>query len=258
MRWIKNFFKTISLFLVNLFTVEVEIPEKNKESEYDTLTDYFFKDTDSDLLQSKMLRTFIDISKYLSSINSSKLVFGIKYFNVEDILYGSNIVRRLDEVKRSMCFTKVSILTNEETCEREFIVTVHIFNKTNEGKPIKITITSYLNSLSFTNKDRFKLLEASRMLVTGFIKAENLDSLTIYNNSINSFQETNEISSKEVNVSIKGYGQMGDFETPTLLQYINNLDKSQILDMVDVNLLYSTSYVVEEEMVFDIVRKEMN
>lgn len=251
MRWIKNLLVKIWKFLVWALTVQ-----EDDENE-DIFDPDYFLDIDTDELATKMLPTFVYISKYLNGISSSEITYGIKYFNIEKIEDNNySTMNRLNEKQKSLCLTKVSTLTDKHSGKREFITTYNIFNKDRNNNLIKITITTYFNSFSFNNKDRVVLLEASTMLVNGFIKIQELDNLTSYSNIILPFKISDELSRKEIIVSVNTYGEMNDFQQPTLLQYINR-DGSNIISQVDMDCKYSCSYIEEPNLVFDIIRKEV-
>lgn len=251
MKWIKNILVKIWKFLVWALTVQ-----EDEENE-DIFDPDYFLDIDTDELATKMLPTFVDISKYLNGISSSEITYGIKYFNIEKIEDNNySTMNRLNEKQKSLCLTKVSTLTDKHSGKREFITTYNIFNKDINNNLIKITITTYFNSFSFNNKDRVVLLEASTMLVNGFIKIQELDNLTRYSNIILPFKISDELSRKEIIVSVNTYGEMNDFQQPTLLQYINR-DGSNIISQVDMDCKYSCSYIEEPSLVFDIIRKEI-
>lgn len=251
MKWIKNIFIKIWQFLVWVLTVQ------DDEENEDIFDPDYFLDIDTDELATKMLPTFVDISKYLNGISSSEITYGIKYFNIEKIEDNNySTMNRLNEKQKSLCLTKVSTLTDKHSGKREFITTYNIFNKDINNNLIKITITTYFNSFSFNNKDRVVLLEASTMLVNGFIKIQELDNLTRYSNIILPFKISDELSRKEIIVSVNTYGEMNDFQQPTLLQYINR-DGSNIISQVDMDCKYSCSYIEEPSLVFDIIRKEV-
>ena len=251
MKWIKNLLVKIWKFLVWALTVQ-----EDEENE-DIFDPDYFLDIDTDELATKMLPTFVDISKYLNGISSSEITYGIKYFNIEKIEDNNySTMNRLNEKQKSLCLTKVSTLTDKHSGKREFITTYNIFNKDINNNLIKITITTYFNSFSFNNKDRVVLLEASTMLVNGFIKIQELDNLTSYSNIILPFKISDELSRKEIIVSVNTYGEMNDFQQPTLLQYINR-DGSNIISQVDMDCKYSCSYIEEPSLVFDIIRKEV-
>lgn len=251
MRWIKNLLVKIWKFLVWALTVQ------DDEENEDIFDPDYFLDIDTDELATKMLPTFVDISKYLNGISSSEITYGIKYFNIEKIEDNNySTMNRLNEKQKSLCLTKVSTLTDKHSGKREFITTYNIFNKDINNNLIKITITTYFNSFSFNNKDRVVLLEASTMLVNGFIKIQELDNLTSYSNTVLPFKTSDELSRKEMIVSVNTYGEMNDFQQPTLLQYINR-DGSNIISQVDMDCKYSCSYIEEPNLVFDIIRKEV-
>lgn len=251
MRWIKNIFIKIWQFLVWALTVQ------DDEENEDIFDPDYFLDIDTDELATKMLPTFVDISKYLNGISSSEITYGIKYFNIEKIEDNNySTMNRLNEKQKSLCLTKVSTLTDKHSGKREFITTYNIFNKDINNNLIKITITTYFNSFSFNNKDRVVLLEASTMLVNGFIKVQELDNLTRYSNIVLPFKISDELSRKEMVVSVNTYGEINDFQQPTLLQYINR-DRSNIISHVDMDCKYSCSYIEEPSLVFDIIRKEI-
>lgn len=250
MKWIKNLLVKIWKFLVWALTVQ------DDEENEDIFDPDYFLDIDTDELATKMLPTFVDISKYLNGISSSEITYGIKYFNIEKIEDNNySTMNRLNEKQKSLCLTKVSTLTDKHSGKREFITTYNIFNKDINNNLIKITITTYFNSFSFNNKDRVILLEASTMLVNGFIKIQELDNLTSYSNTVLPFKTSDELSRKEIIVSVNTYGEMNDFQQPTLLQYINR-DGSNIISQVDTDCKYSCSYIEEPSLVFDIIRKE--
>lgn len=251
MKWIKNILIKIWKFLVWALTVQ------DDEENEDIFDPDYFLDIDTDELATKMLPTFVDISKYLNGISSSEITYGIKYFNIEKIEDNNySTMNRLNEKQKSLCLTKVSTLTDKHSGKREFITTYNIFNKDINNNLIKITITTYFNSFSFNNKDRVVLLEASTMLVNGFIEIQELDNLTRYSNIILPFKISDELSRKEIIVSVNTYGEMNDFQQPTLLQYINR-DGSNIISQVDTDCKYSCSYIEEPSLVFDIIRKEV-
>lgn len=251
MKWIKNLLVKIWKFLVWALTVQ------DDEENEDIFDPDYFLDIDTDELATKMLPTFVDISKYLNGISSSEITYGIKYFNIEKIEDNNySTMNRLNEKQKSLCLTKVSTLTDKHSGKREFITTYNIFNKDINNNLIKITITTYFNSFSFNNKDRVVLLEASTMLVNGFIKIQELDNLTRYSNTVLPFKISDELSRKEIIVSVNTYGEMNDFQQPTLLQYINR-DGSNIISQVDMDCKYSCNYIEEPNLVFDIIRKEI-
>jgi hypothetical protein len=251
MKWIKNIFIKIWKFLVWALTVQED------EEDEDIFDPDYFLDIDTDELATKMIPTFVDISKYLNGISSSEITYGIKYFNIEKIEDNNySTMNRLNEKQKSLCLTKVSTLTDKHSGKREFITTYNIFNKDINNNLVKITITTYFNSFSFNNKDRVVLLEASTMLVNGFIKIQELDNLTRYSNIILPFKISDELSRKEIIVSVNTYGEMNDFQQPTLLQYINR-DGSNIISQGDMDCKYSCSYIEEPNLVFDIIRKEV-
>jgi hypothetical protein len=250
MRWIKNLLVKIWKFLVWALTVQ------DDEENEDIFDPDYFLDIDTDELATKMLPTFVDISKYLNGISSSEITYGIKYFNIEKIEDNNySTMNRLNEKQKSLCLTKVSTLTDKHSGKREFITTYNIFNKDKNNNLIKITITTYFNSFSFNNKDRVVLLEASTMLVNGFIKIQELNNLTRYSNIVLPFKISDELSRKEIIVSVNTYGEMNDFQQPTLLQYINR-DGSNIISQVDMDCKYSCNYIEEASLVFDIIRKD--
>ena len=223
MKWIKNTLEKIKSWIIWAFTYEEEVPEEIEEDVvvYD---EKYFSDLDQSVLDDKMFDVYGEIAAYLTGIASKQITYGIKYFNIESIDVGDyTIINRINEIQRSMCLTKVSTILNKDTSEREFITTYSIFNKDTESNLVKITLTTYLKSISFNNKDRSKLFEASRILANGFMKAQEIDNITRYTNTIDSFKEVNELTRKELNVEVNTYGNMGDFQTPTLRQYINCL-----------------------------------
>ena len=255
MRWIKDTLLKIWKFIVWAITVQEDEPEDKKEEEIFDID--YFSDIDTDVLSNKMLPIFADISLYLRGITSTEITYGIKYFNIEKVLgnaYGT--INRLNEKQKSLCLTKVSTLSDNHTGRKEFISTYNIFNKDKNDNLIKITITTYFKSFSFNNKDKLLLLESSTKLVNGFIKAQELDKLTRYSNFVLPFKNTDELSRKDMVVTVNTYGEMNDFQQPTLLQYINR-DGSNIISHVDMDCKYSCSYIEEPSLVFDIIRKEV-
>ena len=253
---IVNIFKKIWEFIVWVFVVEWDEEELETTEEYYYDSKYF-SDVDSDVLKTKMIPVYIEISKFLSGISSMETTYGIKYFNIEDVETGNDytIINRINEVQRALCLTKVSTILNKETSEKEFITTYNIFNKDENDNVIKVTVTSYFKSISFNNDDRFKLLEASTKLVNGFFEVQGVDNLTRYTNHITSFRNVNELTRKEVEVEMCTYGNNGDFQTPTLMQYINS-EQCQISES-DMNCKYSCNYKEDlQNMVFDIIRKD--
>lgn len=258
MKWIKDTLSKIKSWLIWAFTVEEEIPDTEHEEEVTTYDGRYFSDVDQEVLNVKMLALYGEIASYLTGIGSKNIVYGIKYFNVEEIDVGDyTIINRINEIQRSMCLTKVSTILNKETSEKEFITTYTIFNKDKEYRLIKITLTTYFKSLSFNNSDRFKLFEASTILANGFLKIQEIDNITRYENVIESFKEINQLTRKELNVEVNTYGNMGDFQTPTLMQYINS-DQCEVISNADDDCKYSCHYKEElESMVFDIIRKQV-
>ena len=256
MKWIKNTLSKIKSLLIWAFTVEEEVPEPEQEDVvvYD---EKYFADIDQSVLNAKMLNVYGDIAAYLTGITSKAITYGIKYFNIEQIDVGDyTIMNRINEIQRSMCLTKVSTLTNKDTSEKEFITTYNIFNKDSNNDLVKITLTTYLKSISFNNKDRSRLFEASRILANGFMKAQEIDNITRYTNTIDSFKEVNELTRKELNVEVNTYGNMGDFQTPTLRQYINS-GVCELISDADESCKYSCHYIEEPSYIFDIIRKEV-
>ena len=256
MKWIKNTLEKIKSWIIWAFTYEEEVPEEIEEDVvvYD---EKYFSDLDQSVLDDKMFDVYGEIAAYLTGIASKQITYGIKYFNIESIDVGDyTIINRINEIQRSMCLTKVSTILNKDTSEREFITTYSIFNKDTESNLVKITLTTYLKSISFNNKDRSKLFEASRILANGFMKAQEIDNITRYTNTIDSFKEVNELTRKELNVEVNTYGNMGDFQTPSLMQYINS-GQCELISNSDESCKYSCHYVEEPSLVFDIIRKEV-
>nr|DAR90469.1 MAG TPA: hypothetical protein [Caudoviricetes sp.] len=256
MKWIKNTLSKIKSWLIWAFTVEEEVPEPEQEDVvvYD---EKYFADIDQSVLNAKMLNVYGDIAAYLTGITSKAITYGIKYFNIEQIDVGDyTIINRINEIQRSMCLTKVSTINNKDTGEKEFVTTYNIFNKDSNNDLVKITLTTYLKSISFNNKDRSRLFEASRILANGFMEAQEIDNITRYTNTIDSFKEVNELTRKELNVEVNTYGNMGDFQTTTLMQYINS-EECEIIGNTDDSCKYSCHYIEEPSMVFDIIRKEV-
>lgn len=258
MKWIKDTLSKIKSWLIWAFTVEEEIPETECEDNVTTYDERYFCDLDQEVLNVKMLPLYGEIASYLTGIGSKNIVYGIKYFNVEEIDVGDyTIINRINEIQRSMCLTKVSTILNKETSEKEFITTYSIFNKDKEHKLIKITLTTYFKSLSFNNSDRFKLFEASTILANGFLKIQEVDNITRYENTIESFKEINQLTRKELNVEVNTYGNMGDFQTPTLMQYINS-EECEVISNADDSCKYICHYKEDlENLVFNIIRKEV-
>lgn len=256
MKWIKNTLEKIKSWIIWAFTYEEEVPEEIEEDVvvYD---EKYFSDLDQSVLDDKMFDLYGEIAAYLTGIASKQITYGIKYFNIESIDVGDyTIINRINEIQRSMCLTKVSTILNKDTSEREFITTYSIFNKDTESNLVKITLTTYLKSISFNNKDRSKLFEASRILANGFMKAQEIDNITRYTNTIDSFKEVNELTRKELNVEVNTYGNMGDFQTPTLRQYINS-GVCELISDADESCKYSCHYIEEPSYIFDIIRKEV-
>ena len=256
MKWIKNTLEKIKSWIIWAFTYEEEVPEEIEEDVvvYD---EKYFSDLDQSVLDDKMFDVYGEIAAYLTGIASKQITYGIKYFNIESIDVGDyTIINRINEIQRSMCLTKVSTILNKDTSEREFITTYSIFNKDTESNLVKITLTTYLKSISFNNKDRSKLFEASRILANGFMKAQEIDNITRYTNTIDSFKEVNELTRKELNVEVNTYGNMGDFQTPTLRQYINS-GVCELISDADESCKYSCHYIEEPSYIFDIIRKEV-
>lgn len=256
MKWIKETLNKIKSWLIWAFTVEEEVPEPEQE-EAVVYDEKYFADIDQSVLNPKMLNIYGEIAVYLTGITSKVITYGIKYFNIEQIDVGDyTIINRINEIQRSMCLTKVSTINNKDTGEKEFVTTYNIFNKDNDNKLVKITLTTYLKSISFNNKDRSRLFEASRILANGFMEAQEIDNITRYTNTIDSFKEVNELTRKELNVEVNTYGNMGDFQTTTLMQYINS-EECEIIGNADDSCKYSCHYTEEPSMVFDIIRKEV-
>lgn len=256
MKWIKNTLEKIKSWIIWAFTYEEEVPEEIEEDVvvYD---EKYFSDLDQSVLDDKMFDVYGEIAAYLTGIASKQITYGIKYFNIESIDVGDyTIINRINEIQRSMCLNKVSTILNKDTSEREFITTYSIFNKDTESNLVKITLTTYLKSISFNNKDRSKLFEASRILANGFMKAQEIDNITRYTNTIDSFKEVNELTRKELNVEVNTYGNMGDFQTPTLRQYINS-GVCELISDADESCKYSCHYIEEPSYIFDIIRKEV-
>lgn len=258
MNWIKNFLTKLKLWLIWAFTVEEENSESEYEEDENIYDERYFCDLDQEVLDAKMLPLYGEIAKYLTGIGSRNIVYGIKYFNIEEIDVGDyNIINRINEIQRSMCLTKVSTINNKETSEKEFITTYNIFNKDKENNLVKITLTTYFKSISFNNNDRFRLFEASTILANGFLRIQEVNNITRYDNTIESFREVNQLTRKELNVEVDTYGNIGDFQTPTLLQYINS-DECEIISNADDSCKYSCHYKEDlQSMVFDVIRKEV-